>query len=256
MGVVVSMVACPNCGAPHSLAADRRILLCIYCNTSMRVDRAPGAAGTQLTAHPVSKEDVERIKQLLVDAKRGEAVALYARAASVPQEEAERAIDDVVVSSYFTVTGQLPLNAIGFSLYALLIVGGLGVAAFGATRAADSAVWWVLVALGLAFAAFRFAGFVPHFKSTLVASFGATGRARVVRRSLLRASEKTDGYLLAVVFEVIPDDGSPPFVDQENLYVGGASLAKLVPGNVVRARYDRVTKRVFPCTPVTVLGTA
>jgi hypothetical protein len=46
----------------------------------------------------------------------------------------------------------------------------------------------------------------------------------VVCRSVLRAFKKTDSHLVAVTFEVVPEGGGPRFIDQENLFVRGASL--------------------------------
>jgi hypothetical protein len=243
------MATCPGCGAPHDV--DPLRVICIYCNTSLRVERA---AGVTLSAQPVRKEDIERVKQLLVDGKRQDAILLYMQIASVPREEAERAIADMVVSSFFELTARLPINAFGFLLYAARIFGGLGIAGWATTRAIDAPAWFVLVVLALGFAALSVVGFLRHLKSTLVNSFGAFGRARVLRRAVLRSEEKKDEYLIAVMFEVAPEDGSAPFRDQENLFVGGVSLQKLVPGNVVRVRFDRARTLVFPVSPVTVLA--
>lgn len=252
MPVVLAMAKCPNCGAPHDLDPQRNSVICIYCNTSLRAERTATAAVT-LSAQSVPKEDVERVKQLLVDGKRDEAIAHYMRVASVSRDEAEHAIAHLVVSSYFELTKRLPINAFGFLLYGLRVAVCLGVARWAAMRAGDSPAWLVLVAVGLLLAALQVMGFVPHVRSTLVASFGASGRGRVLRRAVLRGDEEKDEFLVAVIMEVAPDDGSPSFVDQENLFVGGATLQKLAPDNVVRVRFDAGRKLVFLRSPVTVL---
>ncbi|MGK3994275.1 hypothetical protein [Sorangium sp. So ce1024] len=72
----------------------------------------------------------------------------------------------------------------------------------------------------------------------------------------MRQSAEQDSYLVAVLFEVVPDDGSPAFVDQETLLVSEEGLRKLSAGNVVRVRFDRRRELVFPVKPVTVLETA
>lgn len=258
MGPLLSMVTCPRCGAPHSLAPDRRVVICIYCNTSLLVGAMAGETATSapVSAQPVSKEDVERVKQLLVDGRREEAVALYAGLASVPPGEAEAALDAVVVSSYFALTRELPINAVGFVAYALLIGGGLALAGWAVARAlAGSPAWFAAAAAGVAFAAMRAVSFARHLRSTLVTSFGALGRGRVMRRAVLREMKEHDSYLIAVMFEVTPDGGGAPFVDQENLLVKETSLQKLSPGHVVRVRFDAARARVFPTTPIQVLGT-
>jgi hypothetical protein len=260
MGPLLSMAACPNCGAPHSVALDRRIVICIYCNMSLLVERAAASAAapagvTRLTAQPVSKEDIERIKQLLIDGRRDEAVAHYARVASVSPAEAEAAVDNVFISAYRTITRHLPINAYGFALFALMIFGGLGLAGWAATRAVESPAYFGLVAVGLLIGVTRFVRFLGHLRSTLVDSFGAVGRARILRRAVVREKQEADENFIVVLFEVTPEDGRPPFIDQETLFVGNDSLQKLAPGNVVRVRFDRPCTRVFPIRPVVVLAT-
>jgi hypothetical protein len=101
----------------------------------------------------------------------------------------------------------------------------------------------------------RLLRFLGHLGSTLVAAFGATGRARVIRSSTVRAWKEKDEYFLIVLFEVTPDDGRPSFVDQETVFAGDASRQKLVPGNVIRVRFDSACQHVFPIRPLTVLAT-
>jgi hypothetical protein len=255
MSLLLSMATCPNCGAPLSVEAGRRNVICIFCNTSLSVERpAAGAVAPQLKAQAVSKDVIEHIKQLLVDGRRDEAIAHYARAASVPLEEATRAVDNLYLSAYWKLTRHLPINAFGFALYAVLIFGGAGLAAWAATQALDSPAYWALVAVGGLFALFRLVSFLRHLSSTLVSSFGALGRGRVVRRSVVREIKEQDGFFIVVLFEVAPDAGGPTFFDQETLFVGPASFEKLSPGNVVRVRFGGARRLVFPVSPVTVLA--
>jgi hypothetical protein len=193
---------------------------------------------------------------LLVDGRRDEAVAHYARAASASPQEAERAVENLFLSAYWALVRDLPINAFGFLLYAGFVFGGAGLAARAAARVLASPAYWAVAAAGGLFAARRLARFARHLSSTLVASFGALGRGRVVRRAVVREMTKQGGFLVVVPFEVAPDDGGPTFFDQETLFVGGASLEKLSPGNVVRVRFDGARGRVFPATPVTVVGRA
>ncbi|WP_437960529.1 hypothetical protein WME76_13370 [Sorangium sp. So ce119] len=257
MSLLLSMTSCPNCGAPLSVASGQRHVICIFCNTNLFVERpATGAPVAQIRAQTASKDDIERVKQLLVDGKRDEAVDHYARAASVSRDEAEQAVANVFLSAYWTLVRHLPINGFGFFLYAVFVLGGAGLAAWAATRAVESPAYLILVAAGGLFAILQLARFLRHLASTLVASFGSLGRGRVLRCSVVREFVKQKGFFVVVVFEVAPDDGSPAFVDQETLFVGEESLRKLSPGNVVRVRFDGRREHVFPATPVTVLATA
>jgi uncharacterized Zn finger protein (UPF0148 family) len=256
MGPLLSMSTCPNCGAPLSVAAGRHNVICLFCNTSLSVE-APvaGVAVAQLRAQAVSKEDIERVKQLLVDGQRDAAIAHYARVAAVSAAEAEAAVDNLFLSAYWTLVRHLPINAFGFFLFAVFIGGGAGLAVWAATEALASPGYFVLVALGGGFALWQLVSFSRHLASTLVSSFGSLGRARVLRRSVVREVKKEKGFFLVVLFEVVPDDGSAAFVDQETLFVGEEALQKLAPGNVVRVRFDGARQHVFPVRPVVVLAT-
>ncbi len=258
MTALAQMVTCPHCGAPLSLGTGRSHVICVFCNTSLLIARPPGAPTdapvTQLSMEAVPREEIERVKQLLLDGKRDEAIAHYARVAQVPTEEAARVVESLFLSAYWTLTRHMPLSAFGFVLYGTLISLGAGLALLGLSLAEDQPAYFVLVALGALFALWQTVRFFQKLASTIAAVFGAQGRARVLRSAMVREMKQSQGYIVIVLFEVTPDDGSPVFVDQETLYLGPSSLAKLVPGNVVRVRFDGARQHVFPISPVTVIA--
>ncbi|KYF54460.1 hypothetical protein BE08_12930 [Sorangium cellulosum] len=257
MSLVATMTSCSNCGAPLSVKSEQRYVICIFCNANLFVERpATGAAVAQIRAQTISKDDIERVKQLLVDGKRDEAVDHYARAASVPRDEAVRAVENVSLSAYWTLIRHMPINGFGFLLHAVFIFGGAGLAAWAGRQAVESLAYLLLVVAAGLFAILQLARFLRHVASTWVASFGSLGRARVLRCSVVRQFAEQDSYLVVALFEVVPDDGSPTFVDQETLLVSEEGLRKLSAGNVVRVRFDGRRELVFPVKPVTVLETA
>lgn len=254
MAILLSMATCPNCGAPHSVAADRRAVICVFCKASLVVSWPASGAPAQLTAQPVSQADIERVTQLLIDARRVEAIAHYARVAAVSPEDAERAIDNVFVTSYSTLTRQVPLDVYSFLFYAVVIAGGCFLAAWAATQISTSKASLVLFAACALCIAGALAGLARHLRSRLIAAFGAGGRARIVRSCTVHEIRGRRAFIVLAVFEVVPDDGEPTFVDQETLIVGGDCLPKLAQGNVIRVRFDKQRQRVFPVTPVAVVG--
>ncbi len=257
MADLIAMSRCPNCGAPLSVDADRRSVICIFCNTSLRVERpATGGTAAELVAEAVSANDIELVKQMLLDGRRDQAIDHYAHVASVSRAEAEKAVDNVFISAFWTLTRHMPINGFGFVLYGVLISLGLGPAAYGAMHLAEQPAYFALVALGGAFALYQFYGFWLRLRSRLVASFGAQGRGRVVRSSVVREVKERQAFIIVVVFEVVPDDGSASFVDQETLFVGAATRDKLDAGNILPVRFDGAREHVFPITPMTVVGTA
>lgn len=250
----LTLSRCPNCGAPLDVQAGRTVAICIFCNVSLRVERAATAEmSAALTAASVAPEDIERVKQLLLDGQRDAAIAHYARVAQVSTAEAHTAVENVYLSAYWELTKHVPINAFGFLLYFVLVSIGAGPAAFAATRAGESPGLWVVVALGALFALVQVRSFLRHLRSTLVANFGATGRGRVVKCAVVRAVPERGASIVVVVFEVTPDGGGAPFVDQETLFVGEQSRAKLAVGNTVRVRFDGAHTLVFPTSPITVV---
>lgn len=253
--MLVSMSTCPNCGAPISGKQPAQHAICLYCNVSLTLTSpAGGSAPATFAAQAVASEDVERVKQLVFDGKRDEAIALYAQRAVVSREEAERAVENLLLSSYLELTQHLPIGALGVVFHLVWIALATGLSAWGAAHVSESLGYAVPAVLGGLLALYRTYMLLRHLRATYTHQFGALGRGRVLRRAVVRHRKERDDYWILVLFEVTPDDGSAPFVDQETLFVGSPSFAKLAPGNVVRVRYDGAREHVYPSAPVTVLS--
>ena len=228
------------------------MVLCIYCRTTCRI-----SGGGQSPATPVAgvQPDTERVIQLVVDGKRDEAVALYARTAQVDPKEAAAAVDQLVASLVLRLSRRVPI-AWGAIPILLAIHTGMALGAtYGAYRASGGSVGFGILAavLGL-LAIVGLRNLARHARSTFVLSFGTEGRAKVVRRAIIREGYRGGGTLLVVGWEVRPLDGSAPFYDDETMLVLTESVPKLDPGNVIRVRYGGGRTLVFPVRPITVLG--
>jgi hypothetical protein len=253
--MLVSMSTCPNCGAPISGKQPARHAICLYCNVSLTLTSpAAGSAPATFAAQAVAGEDVERVKQLVFDGKRDDAIALYAQLALVSREEAERAVENLLFSSYLELTQHLPIGALGVVFHLVWIALATGLAAWGAAHVSQSLGYAVPAVLGGLLALYRTYMLLRHLRATYTHQFGALGRGRVLRRAVVRYRKERDDYWILVLFEVTPDDGSASFMDQETLFVGSPSFAKLAPGNVVRVRYDGAREHVYPSAPVTVIS--
>jgi hypothetical protein len=254
MAIRLVLSRCPNCGAPLDVAETRSIAICIFCNRSLRVERQETQAlPATLGVGEVPPEEIEGLKQLVVDGQREQAIARYAQLARVPLAEAESAVDGMGLEGYWELVRNLPMNPIGFAMILALALLGAGVAGLAASQVGASPGLWAVVVLGALFALWQLKRFVRHLRATLVASFGAVGRGRVLECTTVRAVPEREAFIVAVVFEVTPDAGGPPFVDQEMLFVGAETRAKLAVGNRLRVRFAREAALVFPETPVTLL---
>jgi LSD1 subclass zinc finger protein len=252
--VIVSQVRCPSCGAPLPIKPGQRHVICVFCNTSSLIHATYTASPPQLTPDNISRQDIEQLKQLVLDGKRDEAIDFYVYKAGVPRPEAETAVNDMLLSEYWRLTRELPLNAFGFILYFTLIGFGFGLALIGAVLVMNGTLpFLVLVPLGGAFALWQFLRFVPKVISTWVSAYGAQGRARVMNVATLRTFP--DCVMVQVAFEVTPSNGSHRFVDEEILMLRSESIDKLRPNNVIMVRFDEPKRRrVFPISPIQVVA--
>jgi hypothetical protein len=253
-------LACDVCGAPLAFGTGQTIAICRYCYTTSRL--VGGAAAVPGGATAVVKEvatDVgQQVVQMVIDGRRSEAIAFFARHAGVNQSEAQRSVDDVLGPHLMRLTRQAPMTVAGLLRTSAIFVGApASMGTVGVVLVVAGHGWaWALATLGVLLAVLGAAFTVPHVISSFVMRFGRTGRACVTRLAVLRPNFNRGGSLVLVQFDVVPDDGSPAFHDDETLLVAEVSLPKLSPGNVLSVRYDRRRRRVFPTVPIEVVGRA
>jgi hypothetical protein len=253
-------------------------VVCVFCNASLVVERDAEDGTARFEPAPVAKEVVERAKQLLLEGQREAAIDLYAEALYVGEAfdlaardarggptpaltaqrrsrraEAEEAVESLFLSAYWKLTRSVPIGALGFVLYGILVSLGAIPAAWAASQAAESPWLWLVAALGGLFALWQLVRGGQHARSTWVLSFGARGRGTVRQCALVRHLPERQAHIAVVVFEVLPDDGSPAFVDRETLILSESSRPKLEVGRTVRVRFSRDRTLVFPEVPVTVV---
>lgn len=248
------LARCPNCGAPLDLSATRTAALCLFCNASLRVAHtdSDGATAT-LAPRALSPEELEHVKHLVLHDREAEAIAHYARAAQVSPDEAESAVKSLHLKAWNEISRHMPLNAAGLVGFVVVLALLVGATAWAAEHTAETPWLWAVVALFGLLSLGLLRRLLRHLRSTLVRTFGATGRGRVVGCTQVGTISERDAYVLAVVFEVTPDAGGAPFVDRELLSVSAAVRDKLVVGNTVRVRFNGGRTLVFPTSPVTVL---
>ncbi len=241
---------CPNCGAPLDLVEHQTHAICAYCSVSFRIDSPGESAG--ILADPLPAQEVDRVKALVLEGRRDEAIDHYARVATLARTDAERAVDQLAFWALMRKFRRLPINAFGIAS-TFGVVGGFGsLGAWSALRASGSTPWWALAAACAALVALQVRWLVPRLGPTLVSRFGADGRARVLRRAVLRPMR--GGTLALFAFEVQPVDGSAAFTVEEVLALGDASWARLEPGNVARVRFDEpARRRAFPVSPIEIV---
>jgi hypothetical protein len=255
-------INCPNCGAPLAFDAEKissqhKLVLCIYCNSSIRLTPAePGAPSTKMESTKVetAPEVGEEVKQLIVDGKRSEAIAYYAEHAGISTAEAEAAVDRLSIPLAFRLIHQSPLDLWAI-LLSLAIIGGLAWLTGWTLLQALQGTWFYLLASVLCgyLLVGRIRWLVPKAVSTWVHTFGTRGRGKILKVAAISPTVRKGGTLVVVLLEVQPDGGGEPFRDEESWLIRNESLYKIQPGHVIPVRYDAGKgDRVFPISPIKV----
>jgi len=166
--------------------------LCRYCEAPLRV-ADPGASPLGLREEPLSRPVRARLKQLVRDGNRDEAVALYARELKVDRLEALRVLAGVMAPAVFELLQRTPLNAAGVLL-------GAGVPVLLLAASAYNARGNVLLAAVFAFSAASLARFfLPRLLATWTRFRGAELRARVLHCATLHPDAGRGALLLVHV---------------------------------------------------------
>lgn len=256
---------CPNCGAPLSVTTKQTVAICLYCSASVRIAAWPEAAASEtgtLTSptsviEEIPQEVSERVKQMVVEGARAEAIQFYAEQAGVSPAEAETAVNQLAIHLVPKLIAQMSMR-IGWLLVHSLIVAGQALALVWSTLwvLRGGYIWLVALPVLLGFTLYKHLRWlIPRGISSWVYHYGSEAHARILKSSAIYPMHK-GAMLVRLLMEVQPLSGKPSFRDEESLLIHEDSLYKVQPGNVIRVRYARGrTDRVFSTNPIEVLET-
>ncbi len=93
-------MTCPNCGAALEFKTGTPVLVCKFCNTTLRLTAEIVGSQASIDLNPQtdpyrSLADVDRIKGLLKENRRTDAVRLYMEQTGASLKEATQAIDQI-----------------------------------------------------------------------------------------------------------------------------------------------------------------
>jgi hypothetical protein len=152
---------CPNCGAPLRPSLHSPLALCLYCGSSVRLQA--DESSSPVVDATLDENELARLKQLLLDGGREEAVRLYVQMSGADETAARMAVSglgrqislDIIRSQNLT-----PYGAWMVTLWSLLLLASLAAAALQRLH--------LLVALALAaYAGFNMALFLPALRTSL-----------------------------------------------------------------------------------------
>jgi hypothetical protein len=139
-----SALNCPNCGAPLNVDSKSRLALCVYCNTTLRLqpDGSPQPGVTVIpTLTEIPPEVGKKVKQMIADGQRSQAVTYYVEQAQVTPAEAEEAVNRIAIPLALKMTHQAPIDLWAAILHPLIII-FLAVGAAWALRATLDGKGW------------------------------------------------------------------------------------------------------------------
>lgn len=93
-------MTCPNCGAALEFKTGTPVIVCKFCNTTLRLKAEVMGGQAAIDLNPQidpyrSLADVDRIRSMLKDNRRAEAVRLYMEQTGAGLKEATQAIDQI-----------------------------------------------------------------------------------------------------------------------------------------------------------------
>jgi hypothetical protein len=221
--------SCPNCGAPLTVGEDPTAVLCLYCDTVVRLAPAQAQPGGERAAD-IAPETVHQIKQLLLQGRRSDAVRLYQQAAGVDEAEAAAAVLAFSRQLSLGVVQAQQLNPRGALLFLLFLLGLIAAVAAGVGGVIPA---WIAMVLGVIALILLW----PLARGTLT-TIRYLG-ARRAEATVLRAApigEIGEAHVFRVLLEVQPPGGAP-FQAEMNLPVRRRNVPNLRPGLVLRVKY-------------------
>lgn len=123
--MVIESIQCPNCGAPLKVDPAQTLGVCAYCNSSFRVSWGVEGTPPQLAPSGVKPETIQKVKQLLTEGLREDAVRLYQNEAGVSPGDAEKTIAHLVEEIGISTLAKVSLNKRGNVLVPLFLVLGI-----------------------------------------------------------------------------------------------------------------------------------
>jgi hypothetical protein len=224
-------LACPNCGAPLNVWSRNPIVVCLYCDTVVRIHGETAEIDSEIT---VSHEEMEQIKQLATSGQRTVAIQRYHEVTHLPLPDAEHAIEGMIKQFSLNTLRHLPLSPVGWGMLLIYIIGLVGGLVLGVRGTLPPFIFIPIV---------LFTGFnvviLSRNITTSVRYMGAK-KAQAVVQNFTHIGQvkilRNEAHLFKVWLEVQPD-GEPPFQSELTLSVRGTSLEKLHQGKRIWVKY-------------------
>jgi hypothetical protein len=225
---------CPNCGAPLKASAGQTRAVCLYCNSTLRLEPEVQPSTAEIDS---TLDDVEmgRVKQLLLDGQKSAALELYTQKTGASPEDAAEALKDLGQKLSLDVVRQQQLTPAGIAIvagYALVTAAGLYLTISGG-------IHWLISLAAMLYGAWMLYFYAPSVASTLAFRKGKPAKAKVLKLAEIGKTrlgrQRVRVYKLLV--EVQPLDGSPPYPAEMLLPVREQNVPRAQPGTSILVKY-------------------
>lgn len=234
MKTIIESLDCPNCGAPLDIKQGQEITICMYCNSSVRITALGDGSEKNVLQTEVKPEIINKIKQLLLEVKKNEAIEMYINETSLSREEAEKAVNIIHAGITNRVILERPLSFAGLIYTILFILLLIGSFYTGTILNIDSAIIKILSWIVFAFSLLTLLATIRTFITTIKFISCKWTDARVLKFAKIGETKKIDIY--RVLIEILPDKAAS-FQAQTNLPVRKINASLLVTGIILKVKY-------------------
>lgn len=230
-----SALACPNCGAPLPAPAANNAVLCVYCNSAIRL-QAGEATPTAVVEYSLEEAQMARLKQLILDGKKAEVIPEYQQITGASQADAARTIEELENTLSMGIVLRQQLTPLGWGLFvgSLLVLGGCAYAYLNGRLSPWLAAPLALISLA------NIALYARSLRTSLEFLGAPVARARVLK--LAQVGEVRMGrqmvHTFKVLLEVRPED-APAFQAEMLLPVRHENLERVRTGVDFKVKYLR-----------------
>lgn len=237
--MTIESMNCPKCGAPLSLLTNQKLVICVYCNSSLRISLEDPLHAIVSQLPEISPEVIDEVKRLLVGGYSIKAVEYYRQQSGLEYSDTSSA-----VSALKKVIGyQPPLNTIGILiLIAWLLLGIAGVVG-GIVLLVNqqflTAIILIMVAVFLALV--NWLSLNSSLKAYLLSHRGIPAEATILKcwqvKLIPVKGEESPTALLRLLLEIHPSE-QPIYQTEANCLVSTLAASKFQVGSIIRVKFD------------------
>lgn len=234
MEINVEALKCPNCGAPLTVKPGEEFTFCLYCNSSIRINRRDETGEHEATHTEIPPELTNEIRQLILSGKKEEAVDVYQNNANVDKAEAEKIVESLVrgITIKIMLNRPLSLKGVLFSLLFLIlsvIMGYVLISGTVSTTLAKVVAWALLI--------FSLLNFVSLWRAIITTiKFLTVKWTTATILKYVKIGEKKKLSFFKILIDVKGYDGQT-FQTETNIMIKTENILKLQEGKTLDVKY-------------------